>query len=277
MLSENSNRTPLNYYGGKKQLAPELVRLMGQAPQRRHYAEPFAGGAAVLFELPLRMYQIESINDVDLRVTAFWEQFHDNPQELIKLIKKRALYSQHYHAQAREIWMKGSPSRMETAWSVFYLSRTSSNSILGSTFHYAKQSHKHDLPQYFQIVVDHLHTVIERFSRVQVFSEDALKFIKRVDSPDTFFLVDPPYPGANQGHYAGYTQEMFDLLLDRLAVIQGGFILCSYPNKRLFEVARTCSWKVGSMEKFLSSGWVKGGTLNKKTEMIAHNIPSRLG
>jgi DNA adenine methylase len=55
--------------------------------------------------------------------------------------------------------------------------------------------------------------------------------------PDGFFYLDPPYVGANQGHYDGYTQEDFDALLITLESLKDKFLLSSYRNKALVEYA----------------------------------------
>jgi DNA adenine methylase len=51
--------------------------------------------------------------------------------------------------------------------------------------------------------------------------------------PEAFFHLDPPYVGADQGHYDGYTQEDFDTLLKLLETLNGKFLLSSYRNKSL--------------------------------------------
>jgi hypothetical protein len=58
------------------------------------------------------------------------------------------------------------------------------------------------------------------------------------DAPDAFFYLDPPYAGADQGHYGGYAQEGFDALLGLLEGIKGKFPLSSYRNKALADCTR---------------------------------------
>ena len=49
----------------------------------------------------------------------------------------------------------------------------------------------------------------------------------------SLFYVDPPYVGADQGHYDGYSQADFDALLEQLSKIEGKFLLSSFRNKQL--------------------------------------------
>ena len=73
----------------------------------------------------------------------------------------------------------------------------------------------------------------KRLSRVQIEYCDALRIIRSRDTEDTFFYIDPPYVGADQGHYDGYTQEDFDSLLSLQEEIKGKFLLSSYRNRSL--------------------------------------------
>ncbi|MDR2245292.1 MAG: DNA adenine methylase [Treponema sp.] len=72
-----------------------------------------------------------------------------------------------------------------------------------------------------------------RLQKVQIGCCDALRIIKSRDMPDAFFYLDPPYVGAAQGHYDGYTQEDFDILLKLLESLKGKFLLSSYRNKKV--------------------------------------------
>lgn len=67
-------------------------------------------------------------------------------------------------------------------------------------------------------------------SHVSIECADALKYIRRWDSPQTLFYVDPPYPGSENGHYGGYTQQDFEALCDVLDNVHGSFLLSCYDN-----------------------------------------------
>jgi DNA adenine methylase len=69
-----------------------------------------------------------------------------------------------------------------------------------------------------------------------------LRVIRSRDTPDAFFYLDPPYAGADQGHYGGYAREGFDALLGLPEGIQGKFPLSSYRNKALPEFIRRNGW-----------------------------------
>jgi len=70
----------------------------------------------------------------------------------------------------------------------------------------------------------------QRIKKTQIFNRDALKFIRAIDSPATFFYVDPPYVNTDQGHYSGYTEEEYLKLLETLENLKGSFILSGYET-----------------------------------------------
>ena len=77
---------------------------------------------------------------------------------------------------------------------------------------------------------------------VQIECCDALRIIGSRDTPGTFFYLDPPYVGTDQGHYDGYTQMDFDALLEKLEGIQGKFLLSSFRNENLAGFAERNGW-----------------------------------
>lgn len=111
-------------------------------------------------------------------------------------------------------------------------------------------------------------TYSERFKNVFVEQRDALYVIQKNDAPDTFFFVDPPYFQANMGHYAGYTREDFERLLDVLAGVKGRFILTTYPSELLDEYVSRLGWRSIELDLQLSAG-AKG---KRKTEVITLNF-----
>jgi DNA adenine methylase len=89
-----------------------------------------------------------------------------------------------------------------------------------------------------------------------------------MDTPDTFFYIDTPYVGANQGHYGGYTQSHFDELLECLSIIKGKFLLSSYPNKILTDFIKNNQWKSNDQDMQLAAS--RNGN-KRKTECLTFN------
>ena len=77
--------------------------------------------------------------------------------------------------------------------------------------------------------------IATRLQRVQIENAPALEVIKRYDTPETLFYLDPPYVHAARGDTKAYGFEMTDAehheLAEYLAVIRGRAIISGYRTK----------------------------------------------
>ena len=112
-------------------------------------------------------------------------------------------------------------------------------------------------------------TYSARLQGVQIDNNDATEIIARYDTSDTFHYIDPPYIGANQGHYGGYTQEHFNELLNTLSQIKGKFILSSYQNEELEKYVKELNWKQHKVLLHLGSSHTKN---KKRQEVLTINF-----
>jgi DNA adenine methylase len=108
-----------------------------------------------------------------------------------------------------------------------------------------------------------------RLQRAQIECCDALRIITSRDTDDAFFYLDPPYVGADQGHYDGYTQEDFDALLNILEALKGKFLLSSYRNKSLSDFSKKNKWH--TLEFKMAKPMSHGTQL--KIEVLTSNYP----
>ncbi|MHB9292511.1 hypothetical protein Holit_01609 [Hollandina sp. SP2] len=113
-----------------------------------------------------------------------------------------------------------------------------------------------------------------RLQRVQIECCDALRIIKSRDREDTFCYLDPPYVGADQGHYDGYSQEDFENLLAILETIKGKFLLSSYKNKSLEGHIKRHGWEKVEI-KMECSMTNRYANPKIKTEVLTANYPIR--
>jgi DNA adenine methylase len=89
-----------------------------------------------------------------------------------------------------------------------------------------------------------------------------LRIIKSRAVQDAFFYCDPPYVGADQGRYAGYSQKDFDALLNTLEAVGGKFLLSSYPNESLRDFTERNGWY--TVELKMASTMTNGSTNQKR-------------
>jgi DNA adenine methylase len=108
--------------------------------------------------------------------------------------------------------------------------------------------------------------------QVQIECCDALRIIRSRDVKDAFFYLDPPYVGADQGHYDGYAQEDFDALLKLLETVTGKFLLSSFHNKSLDEFTKRNGWSRFEIKRECSMT-NRFDTPKIKTEVLTANYP----
>jgi DNA adenine methylase len=262
-------KTPLSYYGGKQQLAK---RILGIIPEHRIYCEPFLGGAAIFFAKPPS--KIEVINDTNGELINFYEVLQRDFSALEKEVTI-SLHSRKQHRQAEVIYNNPEMfDRIKRAWAVWMLANASYGCMLDGGFGFdrvgtaSKKLHNKRV----NFSVDYA----VRLQQVQIECCDALRIIKSRDMAGTFFYLDPPYVGSDQGHYDGYTQEDFDALLKILANIKGKFLLSSFRNKSLAEFSKRHKWEIVEI-KMACSMSAKCQNSRTKIEVLTANYPILTG
>ena len=219
-------KTPISYYGGKQRLASRIIKMI---PKHTVYVEPFAGGAAVFFakpwpEITNTHHYREVLNDTDGRLVNFYRQLRDNGAELVRRLQMTP-YSAEEHRIAKQLECE---DRIEAARRYFVnLNQSFANRMNGG---WGRSVYGRNMAATWANRIDRLPELLDRLHGIHIECDDALKVIRQWDSPQTFFYCDPPYPGADCGHYKGYTLADFQALVDTLAGCQGSFLLSNYPQ-----------------------------------------------
>lgn len=222
----------ISYYGGKQRIASKIVEVL---PPHTVYAEPFAGGCAVLFEKGLpRMTNsydyLEVINDHDERLITLYRVLQSEPEAFLHRVEY-TLYSQAEYQRSTAILRNPDEhSDMDRAWAYYVnISMGFANKLFGG---WATSDISRNQAATWSKANQRLPELIERFRNVHIGCEDAIRFIQRWDSPHTCFYVDPPYPGTDLGHYiGGYTLKDWQALCDTLDSAQGSYVLSNYPQE----------------------------------------------
>jgi DNA adenine methylase len=256
-------KTPISYYGGKRQLA---TIILGLIPEHRIYCEPFMGGAAVFFAK--EPSEVEIINDTNGELINFYEVVQRDFPALEQEIAV-SLHSRRQHRQAQAVY--NNPDlfdKVKRAWAVWVLANNSYGSKPDGSYGYdrtGKNAHKPANKR-----ASFTAGIAERLQHVQIECYDALRVIGSRDMPAAFFYCDPPYVGANQGHYDGYTQENFNALPGVLETIKGKFLLSSYRNATLRELIERHGWT--SIELRMASAMTNMNS-KQKIEVLTANYP----
>lgn len=261
-------KTPLSYYGGKQQLASKIISLI---PEHKIYCEPFIGGAAVFFAKPKSKAEI--INDINSEIVNFYEVLQRDFTTLQSEIAI-SLHSRKLHRHAQVVYENPEMfGRIKRAWAVWILANMSfNNSMIASFTHDKKSKLTRSLSMKRRNFNEEL---AMRIQDIQIECCDALKIIRSRDSKETFFYLDPPYVGADQGHYDGYSQEDFNALITELSKIEGKFLLSSYRNKALTEAVKRFGWYQAEF-KMAKAMTAQTGKTTAKIEVITANYPIKI-
>jgi len=77
----------LRYPGGKSRAAQKIVSLI--PPSIKEFREPMVGGGSVSLALKQTLPHVKVwINDLNYDLICFWKTLRDNPDELIKELKR---------------------------------------------------------------------------------------------------------------------------------------------------------------------------------------------
>ncbi len=228
------------YYGGKKRMADWIILQLPDNYEKMHYAEIFFGGGAVFFKKKQSI--LESINDLDESVYNLYKQLKDNPEEMKRRMDLTLYHETELKNSVKAVKNPEGVSPIDLAvhrFNILYLGFSSSFS-----FGFASSAEiKNPNISNRKNAISKIPEITKRLKDVQIFSRDAKKMIKNIDSKETIFYLDPPYPEARQdGYLKKFSNEEFIELLEILKNIKGKFILSFYMR----------DW----MEEHLQKNWI---------------------
>ena len=262
-------RTPITYYGGKQQLASTIIEMI---PAHRIYVEPFFGGGAVFFAKG-KSY-LEVINDVNDNLVTFYEVCQDS-ELFARLYDKvqHTLHAESYYKTAYEIWQgkKTGGGIIEKAWAVWFVTNMSFSGSPSGGWKWdngTAGSHSGKVLDHYR--KDFTQAIHDRLKEVQISCRDAMTVIDQRDREETFFFLDPPYPGCVQKHYSGYTFDDLEALLDRLTTIKGKFILCNFASDLLSKYVNDNGWNMTIKDMPMRVANL-GGYSRRKQEVMVYN------
>jgi DNA adenine methylase len=184
-----------------------------------------------------------------------------------------SLHSRRQHHHAEIIYANPDMfDRIKRAWAVWMLANGSYGHKLTGGYAYGRTGSHHGRSVANNRARFGIDDYADRLREVQIENYDALKIIASRDTGDTFFYLDPPYVGSNQGHYDGYTQDDFDALLTTLETLKGKFLLSSFRNKSLVTFSERNNWH--TLEYKMASAMTnRHKTQRNKVEVLTANYP----
>ena len=260
-ISKIWQRTPISYYGGKQTMLPYILPLI---PKHEVYTESFFGGGAVFWaKTPVKT---EIINDFNANVYNFYKVLQTRFVELQNLVQQSVVSREAYKSALVIYHAPFAFTEVQRAWAFWYATNCGFSNQVGNC---RITTNSKNVSALNNKIINFTDTYSARLQGVQIDNNDATEIIARYDTPNTFHYIDPPYIGANQGHYGGYTQEHFNELLNTLSQIKGKFILSSYQNEELEKYVNQFSWKQHKVLLHLGSSHTKN---KKRQEVLTINF-----
>jgi len=240
--------------------------MLPMIPEHKTYVEAFAGGAALFFAK--QPSAAEYLNDANGNIANFYLVVATKSQALAEMLEG-TIHDEHTHGRACDIY--NDPDQHDDvtrAWATWVAINMSFGGEAAATFRWGQNKHDNWTPAVgIRNRINAFRHYQARLRQVTVFDRDALVIVDKLDCADTFFYFDPPYVGARQGHYSGYTQNQFEALIDKASTMQGKFLMSSYHNAALTDAVRKEGWQQKEVEMRLG---ITGGNF-RKTEVLTWN------
>jgi len=165
--------------GGKYRVAK---RFASWFPEHKTYVEPFAGGLACYFNK--EKSDVEVVNDLDPDIANAYKFVRDCSEEDVKRLEKMKWDSdKDYFVKLRD--MKNlSDEPIKRFYRYMYLIKASyGGNRLSFGYRNISLGFLKRIPQ-----------LKERLKGTKIYNDNYLKVLKKYDSENTFFYLDPPYP-----------------------------------------------------------------------------------
>lgn len=193
--------TPLRYPGGKRRLAAVIKRLLEANHLKDvHYAEPYAGGAAVALSLLMEEYaSVIHINDLSRPVYAFWYAVLNDTEELCRRIERVEITMQEWQTQRAVYEQQDTADLTDLGFATFFLNRTNRSGIIGGGVIGGKnQNGEWKLDARFNKVElsRRIRKIARHKSRIRLYQLDALEFTTTIVpqiGANAILFYDPPY------------------------------------------------------------------------------------
>jgi DNA adenine methylase len=237
----SKSKGPIIWYGGKAMLTKQILPFF---TAHRTYVEPFGGGASLLFckePSPIEVY-----NDIDEGLVGFFRVLRD-PELSKRLVRLCQLtpHSRSQFAEYRKSWRHH--DEVEAAYRWFVVARQSYSGVFGTCWSSSKTESSRGMANAtaaWLAAVEALPQFAARLLRVQVEHQDFRVVLKRYDTEQTLFYLDPPYVPETRRREA-YAHELkasdHEELIRILLQVKGKCILSGY-NSSIYAPLEAQGW-----------------------------------
>lgn len=227
-------RAVFRYPGSKWGLAGWIISHFPPGYEKMVYLEPFFGSGAVFFNK--RPGVVETVNDLDGEVVNLFRVLRESPGELRRLLELTPYSREEYDLaflpagepleQARRFMVRttqaiGAKLDGKCGWRNHKQSKAGGTAVKWVC-----------LPETIELAAKRLRGSATNL--VQIENMDALKLIRRYDTPEALLYIDPPYLPSTRKSGRLYQHEMQEQqhreLLGLLLSSKAKIVLSGYPS-----------------------------------------------
>lgn len=235
---------PLKWHGGKTYLASWII---AQMPSHLHYVEPFAGGLAVLLAKEHEGVS-EVVNDLDSLLMNFWHVLASETlfADFVRIVQATP-FSQELFRNAEAI--EDTDDCVQRAVQFFIRCRQSRQGLRKDFATLSKNRTRRNMNEQVSswlTAVEGLAEIHDRLKRVVILNDDGVAIIRREDSRNTLFYIDPTYLHETRITTQDYSHEMTEhdhaRMLAALGDLEGKFLLSGYQSALYDDAAALNGW-----------------------------------
>ncbi len=238
-LTTTGRFSPLRYPGGKGKVArfvASVVRANGLSDGT--YVEPYAGGAAVAWELLLTgVVRRVEVNDISRPIFAFWSSVLNHTDAISRLVGETPVSTDEW-LRAKQIFRTPDEhDDLQLGFAMFFLNRTNRSGILnGGMIGGKQQTGKWKIDARFtkSDLLKKIERIASMRNRITLTNIDALDFIEKrrvAWESKTLVYLDPPYyVKGGQLYYDSYSHSDHAAVAERVTALGGVQWMVSYDD-----------------------------------------------
>lgn len=214
--------SPIKWMGGKSQSVKNILPLI---PKHKTYVEPFLGAGWILFAK--EKASIEVINDINGDLINFFNIIKNNSNEFIERMNL-TLKSKDLFYEYRTSMSNKDLSSLERAFRFYYINQNAFGGLIRynskgeCNSSYMRHPSRKTGGSYWEL--EKIYNAHDRLKDVSIENDDYEIIIKKYDTLNTLFFIDPPYQCID-GKYNGQKIFDYDKLLQQCKNIKGKFIM----------------------------------------------------
>jgi DNA adenine methylase len=230
--------SPLRYPGGKSKIVNFVKAIFREnGLMDAHYAEPYAGGAAVALSLLYSEYvEAIHINDKSRSIYAFWHSVVHNTDAFVRLVETTEVTMAEWHRQKSIQQSKDTCDLLSLGFSTFFLNRTNRSGIISGGMiggHAQSGTWKLDARFIKQPLIERIRKIGRYRRRIKVYNLDAVEFLTDIfpSLPSKKFLnLDPPYYVKGQCLYDNFYEHQDHESIAKIMVKLNDRWIVTYDN-----------------------------------------------